>query len=322
MAASKPLFSIVLPIYNVEKYLAACIDSVLNQTFKDFEIILVDDGSTDSSPAICDEYAKAQPCATVHHFPNGGLSEARNRGLRLSTGTYVLFLDSDDYLRDEYVLEKIARRIEKTQADVVAYKFVKWFEASDTLGTCPFDFQLQNPSNDFAEVGLQLTEKDAFYNSAWSKVVRISLLKDNGVTFQKGLLGEDNDWYYHVALCAKTIDLIDEPLYVYRQREGSITKTVKEKNLTDMLWIFDKWTKLLVENQGKPSCKVIEANMAKQYCNTIITYSHVKGAEKHYAHLLRYKHLLSVGRNKRVVAFRWVRRLIGMKGLIFILKRL
>lgn len=314
-----PLFSIILPIYNVGIYLRPCIESILFQTYRGYEIILVDDGSTDDSPQVCDEYADKYPMVKVCHQPNAGLSEARNSGLRLAVGEYVLFVDSDDYLIDNCVLEKLKNRIDIFHDDIIAYKFVKWFEDTDNLGRCTFNYDIAKPSHDFVEVGLQLTDKDSYYNSAWSKALRKALLVDNNINFTKGLLGEDNDWYFSVALHAKTISLIDEPLYVYRQRAGSITKTVTTKNLADILWIIDKWSTIISSQSENRSCAVIKANLAKQYCNAIICYSSIKNVDSYYPQLKKFRYLLSESRNKRVVIFRCITRLIGLKGLIFIL---
>lgn len=97
-----PLISVIVPIYNVEKYLARCVDSIVNQTYKDFELILVDDGSPDNSGKICDEYAKKDSRIKVVHKKNGGLSDARNAGMAVATGEYISFIDSDDYVSDDF----------------------------------------------------------------------------------------------------------------------------------------------------------------------------------------------------------------------------
>ena len=98
------LISVIVPIYNVEKYLTKCIESIINQTYKNLEIILVDDGSPDKSPIICDEYAKKDNRIKVIHKKNGGLSDARNYGMSLATGEYISFIDSDDYVTDDYIM--------------------------------------------------------------------------------------------------------------------------------------------------------------------------------------------------------------------------
>ena len=110
--------SVIVPVYNVERYLKRCIESIINQTYKDLEIILVDDGSTDSSGNICDEYKKIDKRISVIHKKNGGLSDARNEGLKVVTGTYIAFVDSDDFL-DLDMYEYMQKNIEKENADIV-----------------------------------------------------------------------------------------------------------------------------------------------------------------------------------------------------------
>lgn len=223
-------FSVILPIYNVDRYLAECLDRVLCQSFKDYEIILVDDGSTDSSPAICDEYAAKYGFIKVIHKPNGGLSDARNVGLNAACGEYVFFVDSDDYLLDNRALEKIFQRLE-TCPDVVMFKSVKWFESTGQLGKCDVNLVVSPQATTPARMYLEMIDNGSFTTCAWNKVLRRKLLIDNYIEFEKGLLGEDNDWYYKVVTQVTSLVLIDEVFYVYRQRAGSITKSATKKTL-------------------------------------------------------------------------------------------
>ena len=123
--------SVVIPVYNVEKYLQECVNSVLRQTYTDFEVILVDDGSTDSGGRICDDYAQKDPRVRVIHQANGGLSVARNTGLRAAQGKYVYFLDSDDYIED-HTLEALIFLAEKESADIVFFDGYVFFDE------CPY----------------------------------------------------------------------------------------------------------------------------------------------------------------------------------------
>ena len=121
-------FSAILPVYNVEKYLEECVESFLRQTFSDFEVILVDDGSKDSSPAICDEYAKNDSRVKVIHKENGGQSTARNVGLEKAEGQYIVYLDSDDFITSDTFFEDIYNKIQETDSDIVLYKYSKFFD--------------------------------------------------------------------------------------------------------------------------------------------------------------------------------------------------
>ena len=227
-------FSLILPVYNVELYFKPCIDSLIGQTFSDFEVILVDDGSTDSSGKLCDEYAALDSRIRVVHQSNGGQASARNTGLDCATGDYVFFIDSDDFLIDENVLEKLHRCI-SNRPDIVHFKFVEWFESSGHISDCRFNYNVPTKGRSVAEIYCDLIDKDSYYNSAWSKIIRRDLLVDNNIRFEKGIVGEDNDWYYHVVIVANSLVLVDESFYVYRRRQGSTTTSTTRKNLVDQL---------------------------------------------------------------------------------------
>lgn len=312
-------FSIILPIYNIEKYLPTCIDSILSQTYKDYEIILVDDGSTDHSPKICDEYAAQQKSIKVIHKINGGLSDARNAGLKAACGEYVFFVDSDDYLIDNTVLQRISERL-KVSPDVVAFKSVKWFESTGKTSLVSGDLSVSDDTLQPYEKCLELIDKDTYSNSAWSKVIKRALLIDNQIEFEKGLLGEDNDWYYKVISHLSSLELINEPLYVYRQRAGSITKTYTEKNMEHLLWILEKWTKFVAEGPMIGNKQVIRNSLAKQYCHAIIGYCSLKDAHEFYPRLKKLNYLLQYSDNPRVKTFRKLNRLVGLRGIIALLK--
>lgn len=313
-------FSIVVPIYKVEKYLHECVDSILCQSFTDFELILVDDGSPDSCPQICDDYARKDPRVKVIHKPNGGLADARNVGTDIAQGDYIGYVDSDDYLIDSDVLQRLAVRIDKTNPDIVHYKFVQWYESDGHIAPCYFDYKVDTAGRSLADIYCDLIDKDAYYNSAWSKVIRRQLLVDNNIKFEKGILGEDNEWYYHVVMVADRLELIDEPLYVYRQRQGSITKDFSVKNLRDQLHVLSKWEAILAKREEDKRSRVVWNSLAKQYCSAIIIYAGLKQVNSFYPELKRMAYMLNASHNKRVVIFRRIRRLFGLLGLIAALR--
>ena len=313
-------FSIVVPIYKVEKYLHECVDSILCQSFTDFELILVDDGSPDSCPQICDDYARKDPRVKVIHKPNGGLADARNVGTDIAQGDYIGYVDSDDYLIDSDVLQRLAVRIDKTNPDIVHYKFVEWYEIDGHIDPCYFDYKVDTAGRSLADIYCDLIDKDAYYNSAWSKVIRRQLLVDNNIRFEKGILGEDNEWYYHVVMVADRLELIDEPLYVYRQRQGSITKDFSVKNLRDQLHVLSKWKAILAKREEDERSRVVWNSLAKQYCSAIIIYAGLKQVNSFYPELKRMAYMLNASHNKRVVIFRRLRGLFGLLGLIAALR--
>lgn len=312
-------FSVILPIYKVEKYLHECVDSILDQTYTDFEIILVDDGSPDSCPQICDEYAAKDARVKVLHKDNGGQASARNAGLDIAKGEYICFVDSDDYWIDNTVLERIAAKTVSVP-DIIHFKFVEWFEKSGKIQPCRFDYQVRQTGRGLAEVYCDLIDKDAYYNSAWSKAIRRSLLVNHHIRFEEGIVGEDNEWYYHVVMAAQHLILIDEPLYVYRRRSGSTTTSATEKNLRDQLHVLDKWEKLLASSTDDIRSQVVWGSLAKQYCSAVILYAGLQDVEHYYSQLKKKSYLLKYSRNKRVVVFRWGLRLLGLRGFIATLR--
>lgn len=312
-------FSVIIPVYNVERYLDACVGSVLGQTFGDYELILVDDGSTDGSPAICDRYAAADRRVKVIHQPNAGQAAARNAGLETASGDYVCFIDSDDYLADGNVLAKLAEAT-ASAPDIVHYKFKEWHESAGRMAECRFSYAVATAGRTPAEIYGALIDADAYYNSAWSKIIRRRLLTDNGIRFEAGIVGEDNEWYYHVVSVARSLVLIDEALYVYRRRAGSTTAIAGRKNLVDQLYVIDKWTARLKAMGDDPRAAVIRGSLAKQYCSAVIIYAGIGDAADLYPRLRQHVGLLDYTRTRRVAVFRSIRRLLGLKGLIMLLR--
>ncbi len=213
--------SIIVPVYNVEKYLEECVDSLLNQTLQDLEIFLVDDGSTDRSGAIADRYASEYP-DKVHtlHLNNGGQGRARNAALPMASGDYVGFVDSDDWIeRDMY--EKLLDRAEKTGADVVVCDFLEHYAdgREQTLPACLQDHPLSAAG------------------SSCNKIFRRSLIGD--LRFPEGLWYEDFYFSAVMLLRSKRTEFIPKPLYVYRRgQESTMHNNNARKNL-DMLKIME-----------------------------------------------------------------------------------
>ena len=192
--------SVIVPVYNVEKYLAECVDSLLNQTLMDMEIILVDDGSKDSSGAICDHYAAENPGKVkCLHIDNGGQGRARNFALPMAQGEYLGFVDSDDWvLPDMY--EKVCSRADETGADIVACDFLECFD-DGTEREVPGAFQ-DHPLS--------------FAGSCCNKVFRASLVK--GLRFPEERLWYEDFYFSAVMLIrAKDTEYLRKPLYIYRR---------------------------------------------------------------------------------------------------------
>lgn len=237
MSESDCKISIVMPVYNVEKYINISINSILSQTYKNFELLLIDDGSKDNCPKICDEFAQNDNRIRVIHKENGGLSDARNCGIKNATGDYIMFFDSDDYLSSEMALEYIVDKIEKEKRDVVMFFFKYSFENRDVNGIVEYNSNYKNIKLNGKTKSEQLEElvkNNVYISSAVVKVVRRQLFIDNDLYFVKGIYSEDVDWSARLMIYAKSFSLLNESLYVYRQRDLSISQTVKKKTIVDI----------------------------------------------------------------------------------------
>lgn len=214
-----PVVSIVVPVYNQEKYLAQCIDSLLGQTFSELEIILVDDGSTDQSGAICDNYAKRDDRIKVIHKKNGGLSDARNAGIDIAKSEYIAFVDSDDFVeRDIY--KKLYHSLKEADADIAVCNCMIVDEKSK---------EITNESDkcvllDHVYTGGQILDGQGTYwlnVVAWNKLYRKEIFEQ--VRYPKGKYHEDEFIFHELYGIAKKIICISEKLYFYRKTSGTIT---------------------------------------------------------------------------------------------------
>ena len=214
------MFSVIVPVYNVEQYLDKCLASILGQTYKDFECIVVDDGSPDNSSAIIDKYVKQDQRFKVIHQQNMGLSAARNAGLDIAKGDYIAFIDSDDYIADDY-LEKFALKIASTDADIVICGFINVFK--DYQKTVCFEA----PST---EVIKQNILADIWPSFPWNKCYKKYLFEN--IRFPVGKIFEDLLTIPELCLRAKTIVCIPDNLYYYnRQNMNSITKAMTAEKM-------------------------------------------------------------------------------------------
>lgn len=238
----EPLISIIIPIYNVEKYLEKCLRSVVNQTYKNLEIILVDDGSPDKCGEICDFYSKIDKRIKVIHKKNGGLSEARNYGLDIMQGKYVMFIDSDDYI----ALNTCALVIETAEhknADIVFvsyslcdndnFKFndLKRVKAKKISKKKALKSILTNSSTKSGQ---------AIYQMAWGKLYSKNLFKE--IRYPVGKIHEDEFVIYKLIDMSKNCMVINKKLYAYRQRDDSIMgkEQIKVKAITDAIEAFEE----------------------------------------------------------------------------------
>lgn len=220
-----PLVSIVIPVYNVAEYLEGCMESVLQQTYKTLEIILVDDGSTDESGNLCDIYGQKDDRVKVVHKPNGGLSDARNEGIDIATGEYLYFLDSDDLIPEE-AIDILVNIAEKSNCDVVIAGLQKFEDHVDKVSLSNQKFE----TVDHEEAMKRMFLHNGIGHEAWGKLYKRCLWKD--IKFPVGKLYEDYASIYHVIAMCNSVSITQQKLYYYRIRQGSIMNTkIKNKEL-------------------------------------------------------------------------------------------
>ncbi|RRR57787.1 glycosyltransferase family 2 protein [Streptococcus suis] len=224
-------FSVIIPAYNVADYLEECVYSVLNQTYEEFEILLVDDGSTDGITSnICDKLAAKDDRVKVFHQTNGGQSIARNTGIKNASGDYILFLDGDDFWTDVHFLDEINEELHSHEevVDAVIYPFSYWYGNADIRVR---DFPQKLPRHEIITDSVLLVETGALIAPVWNKCVRRELFADS-LMFPDGLMYEDGIWCADLLKIITCCCVIKNSNYMYRQnRDGSFTNKITQKKV-------------------------------------------------------------------------------------------
>ena len=235
------LLSLIVPVFNIANYLPRCIDSILSQTFTDFEIILVDDGSSDSSSRICDLYAQKDHRIRVIHKKNGGLSDARNFGLLSAKGDYLFFIDGDDFLSDNTSLHLLATKLKKLEyPDVLGFNFYHYYPNKIFKKNTSISPQIEEEFDKDKLIAL-LTKTGSLPVSACTKLVRRTLLLEKNIVFPLGTISEDIVWFFDLYSKCTSIRFVNNYVYCYRKaRKGSITNSFSQKKYNDLFKIIDQ----------------------------------------------------------------------------------
>lgn len=217
---NEPLISVIVPIYNVEQYLDKCITSIVNQSYKNLEIILIDDGATDRCPDICDKWQIKDARIIVIHKENGGLSDARNAGLKIATGKYISFIDSDDFI-SKYFVEILYKNIVDTQSDLIQCSHLtvdeEYLEIQKSI-----DKNLDIKTYSTKEAFRLLIEEKKFNQVVWNKLYKRKLLQE--IRFEYNKLNEDDFFTYQIFAKCRKISYVNLPLYYYSIRDKSIMR--------------------------------------------------------------------------------------------------
>lgn len=255
--------SIIVPVYKVEKYIYQCVDNLMQQTLKDIEIILVDDGSPDSCPVICDQYAKKDERIKVIHKKNEGVSAARNDGLKVAKGEYVIFCDSDDWMEKDGC-EKLYSAAIGYNADIAIGDVYMAYESGERKNIHFYSKEFNTKDSAFIKEMIQgdiyrtyapCPPKEGYafgYGGPWNKLVKRALLTQNNIHFDVRVKGVFDDILYtaHILAAASKISYVRLPVYNYRIIESSITHSYKPNVLEINRAIFDSWIEFFNEQNG------------------------------------------------------------------------
>lgn len=310
-----PLISIIIPVYNVEAYLHKCVNSVLDQDFKDIEVLLVDDGSPDNCPAICDEFAKKDARVKVIHKKNGGSSDARNEGMKSANGEYLMFLDSDDYWDGKDCLFNLIQSMQVSNADIILYGAKDVFVESNTVRVARgnYDIATIRKGKDAAIQSLFTTHH--FPGSAWILTIKRCLVLEHELFFVTGIKAEDIDWLIHSFSKAASFDAVNDAFYMYiKNRPGAITTTADSKSAVDILFSVSKWRPELEKDLSVTNTYLL-SYLAYQYITAYIIYASVPGNEKRILHaeLKKNSGILKYAQGKKTVLSRTVIELFGIE---------
>lgn len=302
--------SIIVPIYKVEEYLDKCVTSLINQTYKNIEIILVDDGSPDNCPKMCDEWQQKDERIKVIHKPNGGLSDARNVGIEASTGDYIMLVDSDDYV-DETILEKLYNTLKETDVDFSMCGALKFYENDTNVLGITYNLKPQIFRGSEV-IGALYEDKITYLMTAWAKLYKRKIF-DN-IKYPKGKIHEDEFTIHHILHASNSFAVIEDKLYFYLQRGNSIMGKRNKRNVEHITEAFKERYEFLNKNYPNNKEQNISAYLkglrgayvvdvvddAKELKESILKeyLSHYKQLKKHNTKDLLFKH------------FRWLYKIL------------
>lgn len=269
--------SVIVPIYNVERYLRKCIDSLIEQVKNeyDLEILLVDDGSTDNSGKICDEYASKKTYISVFHKKNGGLSDARNYGIYKSNGDFLIFIDSDDYVSNNF-FEKIINKINK-DIDIVFWDAKYVDDDNEEITNIKYPMKHVVLNENYIYTGKKIFD-DTFSRSkelptaVWLGAYRKDFILGNTLFFEKGLLHEDEMWSFKTIYEAKNVVYISDDLYCYRIRKNSIMRDSEKdrKHIESYIYIYNSLIEYFCYKEvDKKNIYLILDNIVKRYLHAL-----------------------------------------------------
>lgn len=301
--------SIIIPVYNVEKYIKTAVDSILKQSLHGYEIILVDDGSTDQSGKICDEIAKIHPTIQVYHQKNMGAAVARNTGLSAARGKYVLFLDSDDYYPEEGVLQVLYSQISELQVDVLCFNYYRGSSTGEKHFGPMIGYQ---PPKEYELDQYAILKNNVYQSSACTKIINREYLEKNNILFEPGLLCEDVEFCSRLLQYGGTVAYIPFVGYVYRVRQGSQTMGVSTAHVEALIGIIEKNTEIATRQNNSD---LLWGYLAFQYATLLINWRLAGSAcgKVQLEKLYKLSYLLDYSPYRILGIIRYFYRIFGIK---------
>ena len=311
------LLTFILPVYNVEKYLSECLESILCQVTKECEIILVDDGSTDSSGAICEEYARNYDIIKIIHKKNEGSSSARNAGLEIAKGEYVCFIDSDDRIAKGSV-KQILSFIKTQEFEICFMQAVKFYPDGSMQdlgdGICSADFK----GKTLEQIIQYLSARPKYPGSACTKIFQKAFLDKRSLRFLTDRkIAEDLGFVRDCLYLAETMSCLDVPFYEYRQnREGSKTNTFNYKKFFDLSLFITETAELFCREKKAVNNKAkgLMSFVAYEYCILLRDVAFLQGEEKNKAQqfLTDCKWVLKFAKSKKCKIIKLCSYILGL----------
>ena len=308
------IYSIIIPVYNTEKYLNECVESIINQDYPYFEIILVNDGSTDSSASMCDAWACRDSRIVALHQNNAGAAAARNAGINIAKGDYFLFLDSDDYWLNNHVLSNINDRLSRSAVDVLIYNYQK--DYGNRLDAPYFNELNRGFLSEYLREPLeQIIANHLWTSSAWNKAVKSSMFRNGEMRFHEGQTAEDIEWNGRLAFGAADFDYLDISVLGYRQRESSVTGTMTKRKIQCLADSVQQCARLAMLADGARR-RLLETYTAFQYATLLYGYSLLSSSEGNnevLEELRSFEYLLCLSDHPKVKQIYWAKSIFGLR---------
>lgn len=315
MENSEIVISIIIPVYKVEKYINQCIDSILCQEFEKIEVILVDDGSPDMCPRICDQYARRDKRVRVIHKKNEGLSEARNIGVKKAIGKYILFVDSDDYWLGNFLgeLYNLSQQL-GDEYDFINFNYCYFYQRLGIMKkqiVYPVDVISASYPN---EIIPALAKSGLFPVGAWMKLIKRDFLVRNNIKFIKGITSEDIPWFIEILTKCRKCKFINDYYYVYRKQiAGSISSSFSKEKYESLFYIVNYYIEKIDKEYNGQVRNDLLSFLAYEYC---ILWAMVNGfplqeRNQQIKRLSQYLWLLKYDSNPKVKKVRLLFKFAG-----------